>query len=402
MTKKINFIILGINVYANYDKVDVAGSMRVKNIFDPLLQNKDVSASNLILLDLLGMHHNGFKESTTSDVDCLSIGYRSIINPFSVIGYLKRGIDFIKKHNIENANNIIYNYQYPDIRNFLLLLYAKFKGFKIVFDIVEDKNHYEVKTWNDRVNKKLSLFFLRLIPRYADAVFVISSHLEKQITKIAKNRIPVFLLPISVDFKNIDKPYLKVNENNTIKIFYGGSFDPKDGLEFLWEAIEIIRKNNYNFKLILSGRADFDDMNSIFSKIKNSHLVDYKGFLSTEEYFKLLNSVDICCMTRNNSAFANAGFPFKLGEFLAAGKLIIASRIGDVEKYLVHKESAYLITPESTAEIVEGLTYYMENLATLSKKMGAQARLVAEKNFDASVSSKFMLEKCISIFTNKD
>lgn len=396
MNKKINFIILSINAYANYETRDMAGSMRVRNLFNPLIENEDVSINNLIMLDLLSIQRDGQNQSTVPGVNCLSIGYRSVTNPISVIRFLQRGKNFIKAHKKQNEQNILYNYQYPDIRNFLLLIYAKYKGFKIVFDFVEDKKHDRANTWNEKLQKRLSIALLKIIPFYADLIFVISDYLLKEVTKITGNKIPVFILPISVDFKNIIAQK-KINEEATIKLFYGGSFAQKDGLEYLLEAVNAMGKNNYNFKLILTGKAEPADRERLLPLITDNPFVDYRGFLSTDEYFKLLNSVDICCMTRNNSAFANAGFPFKLGEFLAAGKLVIASRIGDIEKYLEHKENAYLIKPESTQEIIEGLTYYMNNLALLMPTMGAKARLVAEKYFDAKVSSRFILEKCSNI-----
>lgn len=396
MNKSVNFIIVNVNAFASYETRDMAGSMRVKNIFNPLLGMPDISISNLVLLDLLSLQNNNNEESYKNKIDCLSIGYTSFKSPASIFTYLKKGFKFIKAHHKKNADNIIYNYQHPDIRNFLFLLYAKMKGFKIVFDFVEDKQHETIITLNDKVRQSLSLFFLKLIPFYADAVFVISTHLQNVAIKLTRNKIPVYILPISVDFNNIDN-YKKEQANVPVQIFYGGSFAQKDGLQYLLAAMDILKERKYQFKLILSGKGRPEDIEKLFPKFKDNDLIDFRGFLSTREYFKLLSGVDICCMTRTNSAFANAGFPFKLGEFLAAGKLIIASRIGDVDKFLTHKEDAYLITPESTEEIVEGLTYYLNNLKTLSQTMGANARRVAEKNFDANLSSNFMLEKCRNI-----
>ena len=396
MQKKINFIVLSTNIYGAFDIKDMAGAVRVRNIFNPLVQQNGVSVSNLIMLDLFGIQDNLKTESINNKVDCLAIGFSSITHPISVLQFLKRGMKFIKQHKQKNAANIIYNYQYPDVRNFLLLLYARLKGYKIVFDFVEDKKHYTTVSFNDKIHQKLSLLFLKWLPTYTDAVFVISSHLITEIGKITKQKIPIYSLPISVDFNNLATNNVKKNDE-PVNIFYGGSFAEKDGLQYLVEALEIIHNKGYNFKLLMSGKASPHKKDSLFTTIVEKPFVDYKGFLSTEAYFELLASADICCMTRVNSAFANAGFPFKLGEFLAAGKVIIASKIGDVENYLIHKESAYLVSPESTAQIVEGLEYCIQNLATLSNTMGANAKKVAEKNFNAANSSKYLLEKCIEI-----
>ena len=124
----------------------MAGSMRVKNLFNPLLQNEAINISNLILLDLLFLKNSGNNQSSIKNVDCLSIEYTSIINPFSDIGFLKKGMSFIKEHKKDDAQNIIYNYQYPNIRNFLLILYAKLKRFKFVVDLIENKEYEIPKT----------------------------------------------------------------------------------------------------------------------------------------------------------------------------------------------------------------------------------------------------------------
>ena len=398
MNKKINFIIVNVNAFASYETRDMAGSMRVKNIFNPLLNHAGLTISNLILLDLLSLDNNNNDDSFKNKIDCLSIGYTSFKSPRSIVSYLKKGFKFIKAHHKIDADNIIYNYQHPDIRNFLFLLYAKMKGFKIVFDFVEDKQYEIATSTNDKVRQNLSLFFLKLIPFYADMVFVISSHLQTVAAKLTRNKIPVYILPVSVDFKNIDM-YKKEQNNNPVQIFYGGSFAQKDGLQYLLEAMNILKEKKYQFKLILSGKGRPEDIEKLFPSFKDNDFIEYRGFLSTEEYFKLLSNVDICCMTRTNSAFANAGFPFKLGEFLAAGKLIIASKIGDVDKFLTHKQNAYLVEPENTRNIVEGLSFFIDNLKDLSQTMGAKARLVAEQNFDASVLSALMLEKCKTILS---
>ena len=69
--------------------------------------------------------------------------------------------------------------------------------------------------------------------------------------------------------------------------------------------------------------------------------------MDEKDYYSLLNNADIPCMTRVDLAFANAGFPFKLGEYLAAGKPVIASRVSDVDRFLVNGQNAMLVNPGS-------------------------------------------------------
>lgn len=397
MNKQVNYIILNINAYASWQGRDMAGSLRVRNIFDTLLKNQQATVSNLIPLDLLAMEHHQKQQSTHEEVDCLSIGYSSIKNPLSVWSYLKTGFRFIKEHLKKDQPNVLYNYQYPDIRNILFIWYARKLGYRIVFDLVEDKNHEAAHTFNDRIRRRITLFFTRLLPKIGDAVFVISDHLYQMTTAITQNRIPVIMLPVSVDFSNL-QPNAPVTPGEPVRIFYGGSFAAKDGLPFLIQAVEAVSQKRTDFKVLLSGKGRPEDMERILSGISNKSLIDYKGFLSTEAYFQLLASVHICCMTRNNSAFANAGFPFKLGEFMAAGKVIIASKVGDVPKYLNNQESACLVEPENSAQIAEALDYCISNAQELATTMGEKARAIALQHFDSRVSAATVLQHSLALF----
>jgi glycosyltransferase involved in cell wall biosynthesis len=87
-------------------------------------------------------------------------------------------------------------------------------------------------------------------------------------------------------------------------------------------------------------------------------------------------------MTRINSKFANAGFPFKLGEFLASGKAVIATSVGDVPNYLFNDINALLINPNSAEEIIDALLLLIED-PDKRKALGAEARKTAERCFDS-------------------
>jgi glycosyltransferase involved in cell wall biosynthesis len=97
-------------------------------------------------------------------------------------------------------------------------------------------------------------------------------------------------------------------------------------------------------------------------------------------------------MTRNNSLYANAGFPFKLGEFLAAGKAIIATNVGDVSQYLTNGINALVIPPESEKAIEEALCLCIENNNELRKKIGSEAKKTALKYFDDTILSNKLFE----------
>jgi glycosyltransferase involved in cell wall biosynthesis len=89
-------------------------------------------------------------------------------------------------------------------------------------------------------------------------------------------------------------------------------------------------------------------------------------------------------MTRTASAFANTGFPFKLGEYLATGRPVIASDVSDVSEYVRDRENAVLIKPDSSEAIAEAIEYLIAD-ADRAMRIGAAGREVAENYFDVKV-----------------
>ncbi len=156
----------------------------------------------------------------------------------------------------------------------------------------------------------------------------------------------------------------------------------KDGLKFLLEAFDIIAEQ-FKAQLLLTGRGNTKDENKTkchISKLKHKEKVKLLGYLSDKEYYKVINKVDIHCMTRISSLYSNFGFPFKLGEMLATGKPVIATKVGDVEKF-VGKNEALLINPDSVEEIVEAIKFLI-NEPLEAKKIGIAGRKCAFNNFD--------------------
>jgi glycosyltransferase involved in cell wall biosynthesis len=320
---------------------------------------------------------------------------REINCTYSTIGYGKSVLSFclhifmtyhhLLKRKRKNHANLLLFYGYPSVRNFHLLLFSKLLGYKIIIDIVEDIT--EIKTYKNFKNKikvKSSVYLLNKIWNYADGIITISTLLNEKLAKIFEMRhVPIFLFPVTVDFNNFSSTGSTRTPSEKVKIFYGGSFGEKDGLPFLLKALSGTWKQFKNIELNLTGLGDRSDMEKFFdlvSELNIGEIVKYHGFLERERYYRILNSCDIFCMTRINSKYANAGFPFKLGEFLATGKPVISTKVGDVTNYLNDKE-AILISPESEQEIENALKRILKDPRKY-QIIGKNGLYVAQKYFD--------------------
>jgi glycosyltransferase involved in cell wall biosynthesis len=382
-----NIVVMGVSCFDG-----MASSTRVRNLLAPLIEKKVIIASNLIYQK--DTRENIGKQGQLNDINFKVIGF-GLSNIFSVFGFFFGGMSFLKKSKKENCKNIIYNYNAPDVKNIFFILYARAIGYKIIFDIIEDNSFEAHVGFINKFRIKTSVFLLKRCRYFADGMIGISEHLYQLVQKVSKNSIPCHLIPITVNL-NYFKTNSSVKQTKNLQIFYGGSFGKKDGLEYLISAFDKVSALHTDARLIFTGlghQQDMDRVNAQIEKALNKDRIIYKGFLNNTDYYTLLNECDIFCMTRINSKFANAGFPFKLGEFLATGKAVIATNVGDVSNYLFNNVNALVINPDSVDELAAALLALMEQPAK-RQAIGIEARKTAEQFFD---SDKVGM-KLVSIF----
>jgi glycosyltransferase involved in cell wall biosynthesis len=210
---------------------------------------------------------------------------------------------------------------------------------------------------------------------------------------MSNGKIPVELIPGSIDLDVFRRLSVATNNTQEFIFFYGGNFAEKDGIDLMIRAFELVASRNSLIKLFLTGEGDDRHMRTLFHLIETSPAkpqIKYLGFLNREQYLTQLASADVLLMLRTNSPFANGGFPFKLGEYLASGKPVIASKVGDVEKYLQHNDNALLVEPGNIDQITSAMSYCLTHKSEV-KDIGKNGRIVAEKWFDAIKHSRKIL-----------
>lgn len=360
--------------------VGMAGTKRIHNIIKGLRCFNDISLSVLVLRQSCGVKRpTGYHEG---------IYYTTILNfNKSFLSALLMPLIYFKSRKYlrscfkKDQNNILYVYGPITFDNLLLLLFAKQIGFKIIFDIVEDFDF--ALSISNSLKHRLRIMFIQFVNRYlsklANGLVLISSHLMKKYFNLNK---PIHHLPISIDIDQYD--ITPCNFKNIVKLFYAGSFGQKDGIPILLDAFDKLALKNDNLMLILTGKGT-DEFNNKFhnlrSKFSCGDRIVHKGFLSDKEYMLELNSADILCMPRINTSYANAGFPFKLGEYLATGKPVIASMVSDIPLILHDKKEAMLTIPGDSDSIVAAVNFLLSD-PTQASIIGAKGREIAFKLFD--------------------
>jgi glycosyltransferase involved in cell wall biosynthesis len=279
--------------------------------------------------------------------------------------------------------NVLCRYGPPGIEDVLALRVARRRGYKTVFYLVED---YDVaggisSASSHRVQNWLARVGVRLLPKLADALLVINRPLSEKYRRVTRSRLPIHLCPVVVELTACAGEYRGFGQ--PVRLLYAGSFGVKDGVGVLLDAFGELVHRGYEVRLALSGRGEEGRMRTLHERIGRMSCragIENHGFLADEAYQALLQTVDIPCMTRVDTPYAQAGFPFKLAEYLASGRPVIASRMEVLEEYLCDRVSAMLVKPGCAVSLVAAIEWLLAHPAE-ALAMGRAGRQTAERHF---------------------
>lgn len=388
----INVVIIGRITYPK----GMAGTKRVQHFID-YMKSQHINVSLL----LLSRSNNGItKRESTGWYRGTS--YRRIGNDLkldlSMIWrfpqYVWNGFKCLVQWQKKDYKNILFCYGGPDFENIWFILSAKMLGYKIVFDIVEDYAvvDHQISKFT-AIKIRSLLYFEKKLHFLADGLIVISKHLYDKFSVYVRHKKAIKLIPISAKAEVFNH---KKKFNTPVRIVYSGSFGWKDGVDDLVEAFQSLQKQENNITLFLTGLGAEENICRIKRKISGNEGIKYLGYLEDDEFYKFLREADILCMTRINSHFANAGFPFKLGEYLATGNPVIASASSDVSYYLEDMKDAVLIKPGDIGEI-EGSIKFLLKEQDVAIQIGQSGREKCCLYFDPLKNGKLLMDLLESI-----
>lgn len=310
-----------------------------------------------------------------------------------LLRYLHAGCRNLARWRRRGAANVLFLYGEPNLENVLFVVWARLAGYRVVVDIVEDS--YLVSPDApvlSRLKSRSVAWATDHMHWFADGVVVISSYLRQKLEGIVRGRVPVELVPISVDLARM--PGSGGGFHTPVRLLYAGSFGDKDGVGNLLTAFEQLAARRTDVEFWLTGRGPEERMARLRERIAGSPCagrIRLLGYLPDSEYFRVIAACDIPCVVRMPTEFADRGFPFKLGEYLATGRPVVAARVSDVGLYLTDRVNAMLVEPGSVEGLVAAVEYLLGD-ETRALALGRAGRAVAERHFDAAANGRRLLE----------
>jgi glycosyltransferase involved in cell wall biosynthesis len=238
--------------------------------------------------------------------------------------------------------------------------------------------------------------------RLFDLLFLMTGELQRFFSGHVRKGTLIFNLPMTVDFERFKNPG---NIMQGKYIFYAGSLsEQKDGVESLIMAFSRFAKSNQDYKLFIAGSTKDGSGEKRLQNMINSLSLDNHirllGSVSRDEIPAYISSSSILVLPRPDSLQARGGFPTKLGEYLASGKPVIVTRVGEIPAKLNEDQvffiSAEHIVEELTEKIIYIAQYYDNALET-----GKRGKAAAYDKFSLE-SNKGIIENAINaLFNNK-
>ena len=170
---------------------------------------------------------------------------------------------------------------------------------------------------------------------------------------------------------------LGVSEDEVLAGFVG-TFGPWHGVLTLAEAIALLPDDcGVRFLLVGAGRLR-DEVERMVRSAGKAERVIFAGHVEHERVPALLDACDILLSPHvpleDGSEFF--GSPTKLFEYMAMGKGIIGSRLGQIGEVLANEETALLVEPGDAGQLADAILC-LGRSRELRESLGAAARQVA-------------------------
>jgi glycosyltransferase involved in cell wall biosynthesis len=225
-----------------------------------------------------------------------------------------------------------------------------------------------------------------------DGLFVISNSLKEYFIKEGLPEKKVHVINMFVDTNR----FINVPVTNDIKyIAYCGIISyGKDGVDILLKAFSDFQKHYADYYLKIIGRGvSSEEINSLKQLAKDLDIenkVVFTGQVAPNDMPLLLKNASILALARPDSLQSRNGFPTKLGEYLATGRPVVVTRVGEIPLFLKDKENAILANPGDPKDFARQLCWVADNY-DVALEIGCNGQLLAQSEFNYKTQSQSAL-----------
>jgi glycosyltransferase involved in cell wall biosynthesis len=180
-------------------------------------------------------------------------------------------------------------------------------------------------------------------------------------------------------------------------VYVGMLNERKDGVATLMTAFSHVAAEFPDVGLRLVGDSDdarvtnVPEFQQLAAGLGIADRVQFTGQVDRDAVPRHLRDASVLVLARPSSQQADAGFPTKLGEYLASGRPTVVTVTSDIAEYLADGESALLIPPDDTDAVTAALRRALSD-PERAARIGAAGHRVAVERFDYRQGGRTLAE----------
>jgi glycosyltransferase involved in cell wall biosynthesis len=245
--------------------------------------------------------------------------------------------------------------------------------------------------WHRFIDKLLS---------YKTIKFIAVSQAVKQFLigteSIPEDKIEVIYngIDISMDHRpsTIDlKQQFGIRVDDIVLTVVGRLVEQK-GHKYLFEALSMLN-GKYSLKLLVVGEGPL--RNSLQSMVNSLQLNDKIKFLGQRNDIAQILEISDCLVLSS----LYEGLPVCVLEAMAAGKPVIATKVGGIPELVKDGKTGFIVEPKNSEVLLQAIDK-LTNLPDIGKEMGARGREIANNNFSIISIAKHTKELFLELLEN--
>lgn len=224
----------------------------------------------------------------------------------------------------------------------------------------------------------------------ADKIFTITNYLKNDLINKKIDESKIYIIPNGVDLDLFNSDVYSDDEIKQIRdsfqsdkvILFSGSLQD---LNIIINSAKYVIQKIPNVKFVIIGdhrdplRSKLMWEKKVYEMNLNKNFI-FLGRLPKDKIPKYILSADVCVDSFPNEPYYAAAHPIKLLEYGACSKPVVATKVEETSKLVIHKKFGFLSDPDDPVEYANYLILLLTD-PNLAKSMG--------KSFSEYVKSKF-------------
>ncbi|MCM8784117.1 MAG: glycosyltransferase family 4 protein [Candidatus Omnitrophica bacterium] len=226
-----------------------------------------------------------------------------------------------------------------------------------------------------------------LIPHLVGTISVSSQALYDLCIKLGVPEEKICIIPVGADLEKFnpsvsgEEVRKRFNLRGKVVLYLGQLHSGQYAEQFIYTAKKILEKKEdeeVDF-LIVGGGFKLNSLKELTKKLNLDSRVIFTGPVPHDEVPKFIASADVCVACFEDNKITRCKSPLKIVEYLASGKAIVASNVGEVKEMI--KECGILVKPSDYYDLAQNILRLLES-KTLRLNLGILARKKAEEIYN--------------------